>query len=149
MDVEKLMHICCHFRQYQKYCIAMSKKLLGNPLPPNYVVITSPSGGHTGQTAGYITLQQAKKLLKDESIVVYVFKVPRMRYGNNQMLKYPLGEYYSALEINVANEDVYVSMNDENLKNNEKDFAEYIELVSKYDEDGKQWVIDIVYHDVK
>ena len=34
----------------------MSKKnLLGDPeLPSQYIIITNPDGGHTGQTAGYI-----------------------------------------------------------------------------------------------
>jgi len=60
----------------------MSKKLLGNPLPLKYLVITNPDGGHTGQTAGKITLKEAKNLLKTEGICVYIFKVPTTMYHN-------------------------------------------------------------------
>jgi hypothetical protein len=71
------------------------KKLLGCPEPPSqYIIITNPDGGHTGQSADYINLRQAKKLLKDESICVYIFKVSRLNCSG------PLCEYYSCLEIN-------------------------------------------------
>jgi hypothetical protein len=38
------------------------KKLLGVSEPlSQYIIITHPDGGHTGQTAGYITLREAKR----------------------------------------------------------------------------------------
>jgi hypothetical protein len=95
----------------------------------NYIIITDPEGGHTGQQADYITLQQAKKLLKDESVEVYIFKIPSVNY-NGRFLKYPLCEYYDALKINKLTDDVWVSFNVESLKNKEKDFSEYIQLKS-------------------
>ena len=53
------------------------KKLLGDQEPPSqYIIITDPDGGHTNQTASYITLREAKKVLKDESVCVYIFKIP-------------------------------------------------------------------------
>ena len=78
----------------------MSKKLLGEPIPLKYLVITNPDGGHSGQSASPITLKEARQLLKNETICVYVFKVPTLKY-HNLMFKYPLSEYYSCLEINL------------------------------------------------
>ena len=69
--------------------------------PSQYGIITEPNDGHTGQTAGYITLREAKKVLKDASVCVYIFKIPRVRsYCSGPLLKYPLGEFYSCTEIN-------------------------------------------------
>jgi len=51
----------------------MSKKLLGNQKPLKYLIITNPDGGHTGQSAGPITLKEAKQLLKNETVCVYIF----------------------------------------------------------------------------
>ena len=125
------------------------KKLLGHPEPPSqYIIITDPDGGHTGQTAGYITLREAKKVLKDESVCVYIFKIPKVSYCSGPLLKYPLGEFYSCTEINKVTEEVWCSLNVENLKNKEKDFSEYIELKSSYNEVYKEWEIEIVYHEV-
>ena len=77
------------------------KKLLGvQEIPSQYLIITDPEGGHTGQTAGYITLREAKKVLKDESVCVYIFKIPKVSYCSGPLLKYPLGEFYSCIEIN-------------------------------------------------
>ena len=125
--------------------MSSKKKLLGNPKPPSYVVITNPDGGHTGQSAGYLTLQQAKKLLKDESVLVYIFKV---NVGSGLLLKYPLCEYYNALNINILTEEVWCSLNVENLKNKEKDFSEYIELKPCYDDFLHLWEIKIEYNTV-
>jgi hypothetical protein len=124
-----------------------SKKLLGIKKPSKYIIITEPDGGHTGQQANYITLQQAKKLLKDESAVVYIFKLPDLNY-NGLFLKYPLCEYYDALKINTLTDDVWCSFNIESLKKKEKDFSEYIELNSSYNEVYKEWEIEIVYHEI-
>ena len=125
------------------------KKLLGVPeLPSQYIIITNPDGGHTGQTAGYITLREAKKVLKDESVCVYIFKIPKVSYCSGPLLKYPLGEFYSCTEINKVTEEVWCSLNVENLKNKEKDFLTYIELKSSYNEVYKEWEIEIVYHEV-
>ena len=52
--------------------------------------------------------------------------------------KYPLGEFYSCTEINKVTEEVWCSLNVENLKNKEKDFSEYIELKSSYNEVYKE-----------
>jgi len=109
----------------------MSKKLLGNPKPLKYLVITNPDGGHTGQNAGSITLKEAKQLLKNETICVYIFKVPTSMY-HNLMFKYPLSEYYSCLEINQYKDDVWTSLNVINKE--EKDFTEYIEIIGEYNE---------------
>ena len=50
------------------------KKLLGGlESPSQYIIITVPDGGHTGQTAGYLSLREAKKVLKDESVCVCIF----------------------------------------------------------------------------
>ena len=125
------------------------KKLLGCPeLPSQYIIITNPDGGHTGQSADYITLRQAKKLLKDESICVYIFKVSRLNYCSGPLLKYPLCEYYSCLEINKLTDEVWCSLNVENLKNKEKDFSQYIELKMSYNEIYKEYEIKIEYHEV-
>ncbi len=94
-----------------------SKKLLGIKKPSKYIIITEPDGGHTGQQADYITLQQAKKLLKDESEGVYIFKLPGLNY-NGRFLKYPLCEYYDSLKINTLTDDVWVAFNIESLKKN-------------------------------
>ena len=129
--------------------IMSKKKLLGDSEPPSqYVIITDPEGGHTSQTAGYITLREAKKVLKDESVCVYIFKIPKVSYCSSPLLKYPLGEFYSCTEINKFTEEVWCSLNVENLKNKEKDFSEYIELKSSYNEVYKEWEIEIVYHEV-
>jgi hypothetical protein len=125
------------------------KKLLGCPKSPSqYIIITNPDGGHTGQSADYITLRQAKKLLKDESICVYIFKVSRLNYCSGLLLKYPLCEYYSCLEINKLTDEVWCSLNVENLKNKEKDFSQYIELKTSYNEIYKEYEIKIEYHEV-
>jgi len=109
----------------------MSKKLLGNPKPLKYLVITNPDGGHTGQSAEPITLKEARQLLKNESICVYIFKVPTTMY-HNFMFKYPLSQYYSCLEINQYKDDVWTSLNV--INNEEKDFTEYIEIICEYNE---------------
>ena len=54
-----------------------SKKLLGVKPPSKYILITNPMGGHTGEYAVHITLKEAKKVLKDESITVYIFKTQK------------------------------------------------------------------------
>lgn len=59
----------------------MSKKLLGYK-PIKYLVITNSDGGHTGQQASSITLKEARQLLKNETICVYIFKVPTTMYNN-------------------------------------------------------------------
>ena len=110
-----------------------SKRILGLKPPSKYIIITDPKGGHTQQCADFITFRQAKKLLKDENVLVYIFKVANMNY-NDILLKYPVGEYYNALEINILNDDVWCSLNVENLKNKEKDFSEFIKLKTSYDE---------------
>ena len=116
--------------------------------PSKYIFITEPDGGHTGQCAEYITLRQAKKILKDDSVVAYIFKVSKLNYCSGRLLKYPLCEYYNALEINILNDDVWCSFNVENLKNKKKDFAEYIELKTSFDNFYNEWKIDIKYHEV-
>ena len=125
-----------------------SKKLLGVKPPSKYILITNPMGGHTGEYAVHITLKEAKKVLKDESITVYIFKISSVKYSNI-LLKYPLCEYYNALEINILNDDVWCSFNVENLKNKKKDFSEFIELKTSYDEFYKEWKINIKYLEVE
>ncbi len=113
----------------------------------NYILINNPDGGHTGQTSTYITFRQAKKLLKDETIIVYIFKIPKCKC-NNLMLKYPLCEYYKCLEINDYINDVWTSMNVTNIKDTKdtKDFNEYIELVPSHCEIDNEWKFEIKYH---
>ena len=94
-------------------------------------------------------LQQAKKLLKDESVIVYIFKIPKVKYCSGPLLKYPLNEFYSCLEINKVNDEVWCSFNVESLKNKKKDFSEYIELKSSYNEVTKKWKMNIEYNTVK
>jgi len=125
-----------------------SKESLDIKKPSKYIIITEPEGGHTGQQADYIKLQQAKKLLKDESVVVYIFKLPSINY-NGRFLKYPLCEYYDSLKINTLTDDVWCSFNVESLKKKEKDFSEYIELKPYYDVYYKEWKINIKYHIVE
>ena len=79
---------------------------------------------------------------------MYIFKIPKVSYCSGPLLKYPLGEFYSCTEINKLTEEVWCSLNIVNLKNKEKDFSEYIELKSLYDEVYKEWKIEIVYHEV-
>ena len=122
------------------------KKLLGDPEPPSqYIIITDLNGSHT---SAYISLREAKKVLKDESVCAYIFKIPKVSYCSSPLLKYPLGEFYSCTEINKVTEEVWCSLNVENLKNKEKDFSEYIELKTLYNEVYKEWEIEIVYHEV-
>ena len=128
--------------------MSSKKKLLGIKPPSKYIIITDPEGGHTGQQADYITLQQAKKLLKNDSTLVYIFKLSGLKY-NDLLLKYPIGAYYDALKINILTEEVWCSFNVENLKNKEKDFSEYIELKPFYDDYFKEWKINIEYHEVE
>ena len=109
----------------------MSKKLLGVSKPLKYLIITNPDGRHTGQSAGPITLKGARQLLKNETICVYIFKVPTTMY-HNLMFKYPLSEYYSCLEINQYKDDVWTSLNVINKE--EKNFTEYIEIIGEYNE---------------
>ena len=119
----------------------MSKKLLGYK-PIKYLVITNPDGGHTGQSAGPITLKEAKKLLKTEDIVVYIFKMPSTMY-NKPMFKYPLCEYYNCLEINNYTNDVWTSLNVINKE--EKDFTEYIEITTEYNDIYKEYECKMSY----
>jgi len=53
------------------------------------------------------------------------------------------------LKINTLTDDVWCSFNVENLKNKEKDFLEYIELKSFYDDYYKEWKMNIEYHVVE
>ena len=119
----------------------MSKKLLGNK-PIKYLAITNPDGGHIGQQASSITLKKARKLLKTEDIVVYIFKMPSTMY-NNPMFKYPLCEYYDCLKINNYTNDVWTSLNVTNKK--EKDFTEYIEIICEYNEVYNECEYNIKY----
>lgn len=119
----------------------MSKKLLGYK-PIKYLVITNPDGGHTGQRAGPITLKEARQLLKNETICVYIFKMPSTMY-NNPMFKYPLCEYYNCLEINNYTDDVWTSLNVINKE--EKDFTEYIEITTEYNEIYKEYECKMSY----
>jgi len=107
----------------------MSKKLLGNKLI-KYLVITDHNR-HIEQQARSITLKEARQLLKNETICVYIFKVPTTTY-HNFIFKYPLSEYYSCLEINQYKDDVWTSLNVKNKE--EKDFTEYIEIICEYNE---------------
>ncbi len=91
---------------------------------PIYLVITEPDGGHTGQTAAKLTLKQSKELLKKEDVCVYIFKVFQ-KLSHNYMIKLPLSDYYSCLEINDYEDEVWDALS----KENEKDFDEYIEIV--------------------
>ncbi len=128
-----------------------SKKSFVTKHPSKYILITNPMSGHTGEYAVFITLKQAKKVLKDESVVVYIFKIPSLTYckGSGRLLKYPLGEYYNALEINTLNDDVWCSLNVENLKNKEKDFSQYIKLNTSFDDYYNEWKINIEYHEIE
>jgi len=112
-----------------------SKKLLGYK-PIKYLVITNPDGGHTGQSVRPITLKEARQLLKNETICVYIFKVPTTMY-HKLMFKYPLSEYYSCLEINNYKDDVWTSLNVINKE--EKDFTEYIEITTEYNDIYKEY----------
>ena len=128
----------------------MSKKgLSGIQKPPSqYIIITNPDGGHTGQTSGYITLREAKKILQDESVCVYIFKIPKICYCGNFLLKYPLSEFYSCLEINeLIDEMNFFNIENKNKikKNKENDFLEYIELKSLYNNSNGEHEIQIIY----
>jgi len=118
----------------------MSKKLLGNQKPLKYLIITNPEGGHTGQSAGPITLKEAKQLLKNETVCVYIFKVPTTM-SHNLRFKYPLSEYYSCLEINQYIDDVWTSI----INKEEKDFEEYIEIIGEYNEVFNEYEYNIKY----
>ena len=118
-----------------------SKKLLGDK-PIKYLVITNPNGGHTGQSARPITLKEARQLLKNDTICVYIFKVPTTMY-HKLMFKYPLSEYYSCLEINNYKDDVWTSLNVINKE--EKDFTEYIEITTEYNDIYKEYKYKINY----
>ncbi len=118
----------------------MSKKLLGNQKQLKYLIITNPDGGHTGQSAGPITFKEAKQLLKNETVCVYIFKVPTTM-SHNFMFKYPLSEYYSCLEINQYKDDVWTSL----INKEEKDFEEYIEIIGEYNEVYNEYEYNIKY----
>lgn len=118
-----------------------SKKLLGYK-PIKYLVITNPDGGHTGQSARPITLKEARQLLKNETICVYIFKVPTTMY-HKLMFKYPLSKYYSCLEINNYRDNVWTSLNVINKE--EKDFTEYIEITTEYNDIYKEYECKMYY----
>jgi len=56
--------------------------------------------------------------------------------------------FYNKFKSIFVTEEVWCSLNVENLKNKEKDFSEYIELKSSYNEVYKEWEIEIVYHEI-
>lgn len=119
---------------------------MNNIKPTNYIVLTQPLGGHTYMGAYFLTYSQAKKLLKDESVVIYIFKILQHDFVKNPLLKFPLFDYYSCLEINNFTNDVKKSLDDDSLKNNDKNFSEYIELKKEFNNDKKEWDIEIIHH---
>jgi len=52
------------------------------------------------------------KGVKDESVCVYIFKIPKVSYCSSPLLKYPLGEFYSCKKINKFTEEVWCSLNE-------------------------------------
>jgi hypothetical protein len=123
------------------------KKLLGLKPPSKYLIITNSDSQDKKETATYITSQKAKKLLKDENFCDYLFKVSNVRYFSI-LLKYPLSRFYSSNGINEVFDEVWSSLNVENLKNKEKDFTEYIELKSLFNDECKIYEIKIEYHKI-
>jgi hypothetical protein len=125
------------------------KKLLGLSIAPSkYLIITNSDSQDKKETATYITSQKAKKLLKDENFCDYLFKVSNVRYCSNILLKYPLSRFYICNGINEVFDDVWCSLNVENVKNKEKDFTEYIELKPLFNEECKIFEIKIEYHKI-
>jgi hypothetical protein len=85
--------------------------------------------GYNGElSARYIKSGEAKKILKDKNVSVFIFKKCKITFGKPTMLKYPLEKYYDPKKINTVTECVWCSFNVENLKNKPKDFTEYIKL---------------------
>ena len=81
-----------------------------------YIVISEST--HYGWLCDYITLNNAKKLLKKEDIVVYIFKLSSTKMKNIK-LKYPFNQYYSCLQINNI-----ITLNN----NDDDDDDEYVEI---------------------
>jgi hypothetical protein len=123
------------------------KKLLGLKPPPKYLIITNSDSQDKKETATYITLQKAKKLLKDENFCDYLFNVS---YCSTILIKYPLSRFYICNGINKVSDEVWCSLNVENLKNKEKDFTEYIEIKPKpsFNEGCKIYEMKIEYHKI-
>ena len=66
-----------------------------------YIVISNSN--HYGWNCGYITQSKASKLLKQEDIVVYIFKIEYKNKKDIIKLNYPFNQHYSCLEINDIN----------------------------------------------
>jgi hypothetical protein len=64
----------------------------------NKYIILSESN-HYDWSCGNLKLNQVKKLLKQEDIVVYIFKLDSKT--NKIKLHYPFSEYYDCLQINI------------------------------------------------
>lgn len=92
-----------------------------------YIIISNSN--HYGWNCAYITPSKAIKLLKQEDIVVYIFKIEYKNKKDIVKLNYPFNQYYSCLEINdinilnniIKNEDVYDVNEVEYVNEDDKD----------------------------
>jgi len=66
-----------------------------------YIIISESN--HCGWLCDYVKLSEGKKLLKQEDIVVYIFKIEYKNKMDIVKLNYPFNQYYSCLEINNIN----------------------------------------------
>ena len=71
-----------------------------------YVVLTESN--HYGYIAFFTNYTEAKKLLKVESEIYYIFKYDlKKEMQFNMKLKYPFSEYYECLSINKYKNEIF------------------------------------------
>ena len=76
---------------------------------PAYVVLSESR--HDGWTAARITYADAQRLLKDEDIVVYIFRCDQPLAEMH--LYFPFSEYYECLSINKYDQTAQFDSDDE------------------------------------
>jgi hypothetical protein len=75
-------------------------------MPIKYIVLSESR--HYGWVGGFTTLAEAKKMLKIETELFYIFRYVHKKTEPFQMkIRYPIGEYYDALSINEYTEEVF------------------------------------------
>ena len=71
-----------------------------------YIVLSESN--HYGWVGDLITLVKAKRLLKIETDIFYIFKYIHTKKESFIMkIRYPIGEYYDALSINEYKEELF------------------------------------------
>ena len=68
-------------------------------MPIKYIVLSESN--HYGWVGGFTTLTEAEKMLKIETETFYIFKHVHKKQPFQMKIRYPIGEYYDGLSINV------------------------------------------------